>query len=120
MMGEAPHVVPDRGGRTLMKMKNHCSMIDDMITDDATIEMITTDATPTIVMGVVTSAMEIDHLIEDPLVQRPSFLASVEAIHMSGSTRRSTISPSTRFLEMKGSKLPTSTSMTKQTNGGVG
>ena len=103
-----------------MKMKNHPSMIDDMITDDATIEMITTDATPTIMMGVVTGAMEIDHLIENSLVQRPSFLASMEATHMSGSTRQSTIFPSMMFLEMRGSKLHASTLMTKQAIGGVG
>ena len=65
----------------MMKMKNHPSK-DDMITDDTTIEMITTDATPTIVMGIVTGAMEIDHLIENSLVQRPSFLTSMEATHI--------------------------------------
>ena len=96
MMDEAPHEVPDCGGRTPMKMKDHPSMIGEMITDGATIEMITTDATPTIVMGVVTDATKIDHLIEDPLVQRPSFLASVEATRTSGSTRWSTIYPSTK------------------------
>ena len=120
MMGEAPHEVLNRGGRTPIKMKNHPSMIVEMVTDGATIEMITTDATPTIMMGVVTGTMEIDHLIENSLVQRPSFLASMEATRMSDSTRRSTISPSMMFLEMRGSKLHASTLMTKQVNGGVG
>ena len=103
-----------------MKMENNSSTIDEMIINDATIEMITINTTPTTVIGVMTGATEIDHLIEDPLVQRSSFLASTETTHISGSTRRSTISPSTRFFEMRGSKLFASTSMTKQTNGGAG
>ena len=45
--------------------------------------------------------MEIDHSIEDLLIQRPSFITSVEATYTSVSTRWSTISPSSRFLKMR-------------------
>ena len=120
MVGEAPHEVPDRGGRTLMKMEDHSSKIGEVITGGKTIEMIMIGTTPMIVIDVMTGGTEIDHLIEDLFAQRLSFLALMEAIHTSGSTRRSTISPSMRSLKMRGSKLPASTLMTKQVNGGDG